>query len=288
MDTLVIVSIVISAFLHAYWNLLLKSSEQPKLFIALSKIMEAGVFLLPFCYFQQHYALQLDQLYIVVIAALLVFVSYYALALTYQHLDISIGYPISRSSTLFLPLLAWFFLNEQLAAVGIGAIVLITAGIVLLSITGSKSAANGAVTLSVKGVLIALLVALISALQTLWSKVAIAEIHPFIFFYSYTLLVAIGYMLVIFGKYKINHVRQQLSRSWPAMLLVGILNTASYGLFLYALANANTAYVGALRQLSLVFALMLGVWLLKELLTTQKIAGTIVVIIGSLLLTLAA
>ena len=77
MDKIVIFSMFISAFLHAYWNFLLKSAEQPNLFIGLSKIVEACIFLLPFLYFLQGQPLPFNQLYLVVIAAGLVFLSYY-------------------------------------------------------------------------------------------------------------------------------------------------------------------------------------------------------------------
>ena len=288
MDTLVTFSIVLSALLHAYWNFLLKLAKQPNLFIAISKILEAAIFFLPFWYFQQGYEIHLNQLYIVAIAAALVFLSYYFLALTYQHLDMSIAYPVSRSSSLFLVPLAWFFLNEQLGPLGVFAIVLMTIGIVLLSITGSQSQASDTLKLSVKGIVMALIVALISALQTLWSKISITQIHPFIFFYSYTFVVALGYVVVIFFKHKAKNIHRELVLYWPQMLVVGLLNTASYGLFLYALTKANTAFVGSLRQLSLVFALMLGVYLLKERLTKQKTLGTIIVLIATLILTLAS
>jgi len=288
MDTLVTFSIILSAALHAYWNFLLKSAKQPNLFIAISKILEAAVFLLPFWYFQQVHEVHLNQLYLVLIAAVLVFLSYSFLALTYQHLDMSIAYPISRSSSLFLVPLAGFFLNEQLTMLGIFAIVLMTFGISLLSITGSKSQRGDTLKVSVKGFIMALIVALISALQTLWSKISITQIHPFIFFYSYTLLVALGYVVVISFKHKAKNIRREFVLYWPQMLAVGLLNTASYGLFLYALTKANIAYVGSLRQLSLVFALLLGVYLLKERLTTQKTLGTVIVIIATLVLTLAS
>jgi drug/metabolite transporter (DMT)-like permease len=288
MDTLVTFSIVLSALLHAYWNFLLKSAKQPNLFIALSKILEAAVFLLPFWYFQQGHEIHLNQPYIVVIAAALVFLSYYFLGLTYQHLDMSIAYPIARSSSIFLVPLAWFFLDEQLAALGIFAIVLMTLGLVLLSITASKTKKSDTLKLSVKGIVMALIVALISALQTLWSKISISQIQPFIFFYSYTFVVALGYMVVISCRYKAKSIRRELVLYWPQMLAVGLLNTASYGLFLYALTKANTAYVGSLRQLSLVFALMLGVYLLKERLTKQKTLGTVIVLIATIMLMLAS
>ena len=139
-----------------------------------------------------------------------------------------------------------------------------TMGVVFLSFTGARSVSNHTAKISTKGIFLALAVALISALQTIWSKIAIAAIHPFVFFYSYTLLVAIGYAVLVLIKYKTETVRQQLTNHWPAMSLVAVLNTASYGLFLYALSKANTAYVGSLRQLSLVFALLLVTGCLKR------------------------
>ncbi len=287
MDKIVIFSMFISAFLHAYWNFLLKSAEQPNLFIGLSKIVEACIFLLPFLYFLQGQPLPFNQLYLVVIAAGLVFLSYYCLALSYLHLEISIAYPISRSSSLFLPPFAWLFLNEHLKGIGFSALILMAIGIVFLSLTSYKSASNENTRLSIKGILLALAVALISALQTIWSKIAIDQIHPFIFFYSYTLLVAIGYVIFVLQKFKTNRIRQQWNDHWPSISLVAVLNTISYGLFLYALSKANTAYVGSLRQLSIVFALLLGYWLLKESLSSQKLLGTFITIAGAILMIFA-
>ncbi len=63
--------------------------------------------------------------------------------------------------------------------------------------------------------------------------------------------------------------------------------TASFiacGLVIWAFTQAPITLVTALRETSIVFALMIGVVILKERLDLAKVASTMLIILGSILL----
>lgn len=102
---------------HGYWNFLFKQAEDKDAFLGLSKLVEPLIYLFPFLYVLGRYGLDLSALYFVGVGALLSITNYLLLANTYKRLDLSLAYPISRSSTLFLPFLAYLFFSERIDAI---------------------------------------------------------------------------------------------------------------------------------------------------------------------------
>jgi drug/metabolite transporter (DMT)-like permease len=60
----------------------------------------------------------------------------------------------------------------------------------------------------------------------------------------------------------------------------------SYGIALWAMTRAPVAVVAALRETSVLFAALLGTWLLKEAFTVRRAAGTVVIVAGVIALRL--
>ncbi|MEH6443983.1 MAG: EamA family transporter, partial [Oceanospirillaceae bacterium] len=213
MELIAIWAVVLSAALHAIWNYFLKQSSEPNLFVGLSKIVEALLFAPLFIYFYQLSPFGSEQLIAVAVASLLVFLNYYFLSLTYQHLEMSLAYPISRSSTLFLPFLVWFFLGQTIDLTGAIALTLILLGVALLSTVKAQGNVGG-LAQKKTGILLALLVAFIAALQTLWAKIALNQLHPFLFFYSYTFVVAMCYLVFTLKKFHLKRMKTYFEAQW--------------------------------------------------------------------------
>ena len=106
--------VLISAVTHSIWNFLVKRGNNKDIFIGLSKISETIIFLIPFVWFLFNIGFESRSwLLYVVVAALFVVLNYYFLSQAYKHNDFSIAYPISRSSTLFLPVLGFLVLGDM-------------------------------------------------------------------------------------------------------------------------------------------------------------------------------
>ena len=84
--------------------------------------------------------------------------------------------------------------------------------------------------------------------------------------------------------------RPRLITSLPSVVRVGVLgggaSFAAYTMVVYAFTQAPIALVTALREVSIVFALLIGVFALKERLNLAKLVSVIVTLSGAVLLRL--
>ena len=65
-----------------------------------------------------------------------------------------------------------------------------------------------------------------------------------------------------------------------------IASLGSYGVALWAMTRAPVATVAALRETSVLFAALLGVWFLKEVFTLRRVIGTAIILAGVMALRL--
>ncbi|MEM9832613.1 MAG: EamA family transporter, partial [Bacteroidota bacterium] len=129
--------------------------------------------------------------------------------------------------------------------------------------------------------------ALTVAGYTLWDKISISKIEPFLYFYLYTLIVAILYSSLTFIKFKKSKLKKEWELNRDRIIQVGFFNSFTYVLTLTALAMSKATYVGGVRQLSIVVGAFLGYKLLGEDLSLPKITGIIISLVGGSLVYLA-
>lgn len=76
-------------------------------------------------------------------------------------------------------------------------------------------------------------------------------------------------------------------RLWPILIIGGGASFVAYALVVYAFTQAPIALVTALRETSIVFALLIGVGVLKEPLNLAKVLATALTLSGAALLRMA-
>lgn len=271
--------ILISSFTHAYWNFLAKRSEQKDIVVGLSKLVEVVLSAIPYLVCLAFFPLGKGYWSIIIVAAIFVLANYLCIAQAYIHLDLSLAYPLSRASAVFLPLIAFLFLRETIDLFGWLAILVTTGGVLLLSLEERGKSARSK--LEMTGLIFAVLAALTTACYTVWGKKAVQEIHPFVYFYGYTVLTGIGYGGTLLKKFPCSHITREWERNKWVIVAVGMLNTFTYLLVLIALTYSKATYVGTLRQLSLIFGVLLGWKVLHERLSASRLAGVLCIIAGS-------
>lgn len=281
--------VLVSAATHAYWNYLLKRAGGSHEFVAISKASEALIFLPVFvAIFWNTPRTTMDGLGLYVgVGTVMVLASYVALAAAYRHGDLSFAYPIARGGVLlFLPALGWFFLDERVGPLGWWAIASIIAGVVVMqlprltweSLRDFWSHASGPATA------FALLMAFLLATGTIWDKRAVLAVPLFAYFYGYTAAAGICYLTFVLWHRGVAPVRAVWRAHAPSAVAVGVLNTVSYGLALYALRSGGSTYVIGLRQVSIAVGVALGAGLLGEQLTTARRLGVVLVLGGCFLM----
>lgn len=285
--------ILLSTFTHAWWNFLAKQADQKDIFFGLSKFAEVIIFALPFLWIVARNGFAApgyeERVWLyVLVASLLIFAYYIFLAQAYQRADLSVAYPIARASGLFLPFLAYLILGETIDAVGATAVTLVVLGVLLIPLPSFHRADLRRLRgqLRQPGVLFALITAFTVACYTLWDKTAVAHINPFVYYYSYTAVSCLFYV-VLLSRFPHSQIRHEWQRHRRTILLVAILDVFTYVMVLYALNTSKATYAGTLRQFSLVVAVFLGWRFLGEPLPPPKLVGVALLIGGAVLILLA-
>ena len=285
--------ILLSTFTHAWWNFLAKQADQKDIFLGLSKFAEVLIFALPFLWMvtRHGFAAPGHEGHVwqyVLVASLLIFAYYIFLAQAYKRADLSVAYPIARASGLFLPFLAYLFLGETVDGVGATAVSLVVLGVLLIPLPSFHRAdlRRMAGHLRQPGVLFALLTAFTVACYTLWDKTAVAHINPFVYYYSYTAVSCLLY-LILLSRFPRSQIRTEWQQRRRAIVLVALLDVFTYVIVLAALNVSKTTYAGTLRQFSLVVAVFLGWRFLAEPLPPPKLAGVALLGGGAALILLA-
>jgi len=85
-------------------------------------------------------------------------------------------------------------------------------------------------------------------------------------------------LLVLF--WKKDQLVPYARQFWLRGLAGGVLSAAAYGVVLWAMTRAPVAAVAALRETSVIFAALIGAWLLKEGHIARRLAGAATVAAG--------
>ena len=88
------------------------------------------------------------------------------------------------------------------------------------------------------------------------------------------------FALLVLARRGVPAFRSYASVRWPLAAVGAMASMVSYGIALWAMTRAPVATVAALRETSVLFAALLGTWLLKEAFTPQRAAGTALILAG--------
>ena len=277
----VMLAVLGGAVLHAGWNALVKSSGDKALDTALVHFLGAVV-ALPLLLIV---GLPPPEALPFIAASLVIHIGYYiALAGAYQHGELGLTYPIMRG---FAPLLVALgssaVLGEAPTAAAWAGIVGITLGVALVGLAHPGQTLHHG-----KALAFAFTNALIIAIYTFVDGKGVREtvaVGHSAAAYVMLLFVLDGlpYPSLVYLRRDAAGRRAILAYArsrWPLAALGGAASIGSYAIALWAMTVAPIASVAALRETSVLFAALFGVWLLKEKFGVQRAAGTLVIVGG--------
>jgi drug/metabolite transporter (DMT)-like permease len=261
-----------AALLHATWNAMVKSSRDIQLDLTIITF-GAGVAALPFLFFVAPPA---RAAWPYLAATIVIHVGYYiAIVGAYRAGDLSHGYPIMRGVAPLLVALsaaAWFG-EAPKPNIWLG-ILLICGGVLSLGLVGFHWRESRASTGW------ALANAVIIAVYTLVDAAgARASGSPEGYVVWLFILDAMPFPLMVLARRRAALV-QYATQYWVRGLFGGALSAIAYGIALWAMTRAPVAAVAALRETSVIFAALIGAWLLKEGHVVRRLASAAVVLAG--------
>jgi drug/metabolite transporter (DMT)-like permease len=201
------------------------------------------------------------------------------LVAAYAHGDLGQVYPIARGTAPLLVVgLVGPVLGESVAGVQLAGVLLTSAGIAALALRGGASRVRP------QALAYALVTACFIAAYTVTDAAgarAAGSPHG----YTLWLFLVDGVLFVAIVVWRRGRALAALAReSWRPGLAGGAMSLAAYWLVIWAFTVAPAAGVAALRETSVLFAALIGAFLLKEPLGRWRVAAAGVVTAGVLLL----
>ena len=278
--------VVLAGFIHACWNIAAKKAGGDVRFAAFSALVMM-VFWAPvglWLGWQQVPAWGVWEWALVVVSAIL-HVGYFIILLRgYRKADLTVVYPLARGSgPLLSSMVAIVLLGEQISALGLAGIVGVVCGVFLIAGGPGlwKAAHDPQQQARVRtGMFYGLLTGLFIASYTVVDgyAVKVALMSPILVDYFGNLVRLLFLVPVIWRD------RPAAAELWreqrPYALIVGIISPVSYVLVLYAMQVAPLSHVAPAREVSMLFAAMLGGHLLGEKDRGPRIAGAALIAAG--------
>jgi drug/metabolite transporter (DMT)-like permease len=279
MDFLVFIAVLVAAACHASWNALLKLNMEPIVATTLVA-MASGLVAVPFvCVVDLPHAGAWPYL----VASVAIHIGYYlALAEAYRHGDLGQVYPIARGTApLLTALVATVAPGEMLGLFGWAGVIALAAGILLLAVRGGRADRR----FDARSVGFALLTSLTITAYTLSDGVG-ARVTESAAAYTAWLFLLSGAAMSLYGVIRLGPRRlaDDSRANWAIALSGAALSTAAYAIAIWAMTVAPIALVAALRETSVLFATLISTLLLREPWLAARIAATVMVLAGALLL----
>ncbi len=288
--------LLVAAVLHAGWNLLVKSAAEKQIFTWLAWVVGSVCYTpllaitpaLPRAAWPYVLAAGLAQ-------------AAYTLTLTraYRIGDFSLVYPLSRGTApALLALWAALFLGERPSPAGLLGLSLLLLGLLVVGGAFGRRPADpsrqvglrpapaparlsGSAAIAALGV--ALCISVYSAIDGAAVQIAAPITYTVFEFIAATLLVT----PLMLRRYRRDAIAREWRANWRRIVVVGLLMVLTYGMVLLAYSRGHVSYAGAIREVSVVFAAVIGWRWLGEGFGRARVAGALLIFAGILAIALA-
>lgn len=284
MQSIHLLMIVASAFMHAMYNGLLKQGAGdrrllPGFFIAATVIAwalvarEGGLG-----------TIDVQDLPTVYLAALFYVMYQLCCSRAYQQGEISALYPLTVLAPALIPLWAGLFLGERLGALALLGIALTVCGAIamkLKSLTWAEVGKAFRLHKDYAGARWALAASLAYSVGAIFDKASVQHFSGT----TYLAFILIFMTVNMLGALTlIKKPAPDLPIAWKNMLLGGVALYLSFMFFRVALKEVFVSIATPVRQISILFAMAFGAIFLKERISRSKMAGASMILSGVLLL----
>jgi len=288
MSNLAFTLILFSALMHAFWNLLVKRSQDKTVFIwwmfvASGSLMTLALPLVgPF---------PLPSWRVVGLAAVggLCFMLYHLFTgRAYRSGDLSLIYPLAQTSMFWVPIWGILILGEKVSGLGTAGIGLILFGAysIQLRALAWSEVIRPFRSLRDPAVLAALAAGFIYSVGAVIDKTGVMLYSPFHFTYMLVFFMLLFMTLNIMRPKYQGRVMAEFKSSRTLVLISGPIIMASFLSFRYGLQLAPMSYAVPVRQVSLLVGVLIGVLFLGEACGRIRFTAALLILAGAALIRL--
>jgi drug/metabolite transporter (DMT)-like permease len=280
MTATVTFAVLVAAFCHASWNAIIRRRGD-KLVSMTLLVGACGVMAFPGLFF---FPILPAAAWPFVVASALIHVGYNTfLALAYHHGELTKVYPLVRGSAPVVTLgISLLFLNEAVDTSEAAGVIVVGAGIMVLAFDGGwrKLLASPHVLLYAAGTSLCITAYTLS--DGLGARLADNAHQYVVWLFVLDTVPTIAVVLLVKGR----AVIAAIGENWRASFVGGALSLAAYWIVIWAFTVAPIPIVAALRETSILFALLIGMIWLGEKVTKVRGASIVLVLMGLALMRL--
>jgi len=275
MTLTVFLAVMAAAFLHAGWNGIVKTglSKQTSMFLLSVGHALIGLCVVPF------FPLPDPEVWPWLLASGAIHMAYQMLlAYAYEQGDLSRVYPIARGAApLVVLIISFLFLPDTLEGGELWGILVLGAGIVVMA---SGVLTNGE---SRRLLPFALGSALATAGYTLADGLGARVSGEPVAYVGWLMVLSAVFFTPAVIALKGASVLRASPKAWGLGMLAAAASFGAYAIAVWAMTVAPIALVGALRETSILFAVLIGWLFFNEKMDSAKAVGAILIVAGVIL-----
>ena len=277
MDLNVFIAVIFAAFLHATWNGMVKSHEDK--YVAVASIVLGHVpASLIIIYFMP--LPTLESLPYIITSAFIHQGYQWFLLTAYRYGDYTKVYPIARGSgPVIVTIVSLLFLGVILGRYELIGIVIVSVGILSLSFQNSKALRNK------KAIFFALLTGLFIGLYSMIDGYgARVSMSPLSYIGFSFILNALMFPFFLKFMDQPNITKRVFNKAKSLFIIGGTFSYIVYAIVVWGFTKAPIPLVSTLRETSIIFALLIGTFFLKERFTILKSISIFTIFVGVIFL----
>ena len=273
MDNNIIMVVLTAAFLHAWWNFLVRSNTDKVLAMIAMTMGHAPLAILSISYFGLPGMETLPFL----IASAVLHVGYQVFLMNaYRFGELSNIYPIARGlSPLLLSIITLIIGQDVLTAGQMVGIMTISLSMIYMGFLQFRFNQDGP-----KGLILACITGIFIASYSMVDALGARLTGDAMVFYSSSTILNVTLMGIYSMTFHRDVVKSLIINGKKPFFVGGTASYLAYVMVLWACLQAPVAIVSSLRETSVIFAMFLGVFLLGERINRTKIIVTFVMITG--------
>ncbi|KAA8700025.1 EamA family transporter [Pseudomonas proteolytica] len=268
--------VLISAFMHATWNAVVRAGSSRFMTLAL---VDGTALLICLAALPLVDVPSLQVWSYVLLSVVLNTVYRLFLIKAYETGDFGQVYPVMRGvPPVLVALFSYFLLHEHLSFQALAGVLLICLGIISLTFVRKMTA------LMLRPILMAVGAGVFIASYTVVDAKGVRASETVLQYIIYlTVFQSIPIPLLAFLKARTQFV-QAIARQWRVGMLGGVFYLASYGLVLFALSLDAVAKVSALRETSVIIGAIIAALFFRERFGWRRMLSALVIVCGIILI----
>lgn len=289
MSTLAFSLIVTSAVMHALWNLLVKRCRHKTVFIWWMFVASGTLFTLSLPLVPERFTPPGWHPLLMAFIGAVCFVLYHLLnGRAYRGGDLSVVYPLTQTSIVYVPLWGMLLLGERLSPLGGCGILLVILGTYTVQLQRLSLAelVRPFRDLKSESVRASLAAGFIYSIGSIAEKNGVRHCPPVYFTYILVLLMLLFMSLNLCRPKYRSHIGEELRENWRLVLLSGPVVMASFLTFRYGLNLAPVSYAVPVRQVSILVGVLIGVLFLGESFGRIRVTSALLILCGAILIRL--